>query len=159
MRWHCRLNLASRTAAFHRARVGLSLSRARKVVLLPRPPWPPIPPFACPRRRKRIATVTPTPSYSTAGVRRTRSLRNHALHPNRSLSTLPSVPSTLRHPRALTDETSDVMSPCCRCSPSWKVLRPSTSGNSSCWTIHIRLTPYIPPNQMTGTLVLSMSAR
>ena len=54
---------------------------------------------------------------------------------------------------------SDVMSPCIRCSPSWKVLRPSTSGNSSCWTIHIRLTPYIPPNQTTGMLALSMSAR
>jgi len=32
-------------------------------------------------------------------------------------------------------------------------------GNSSCWTIHIWLTPYIPPNQTTGMLVLSMSAR
>ena len=52
MRWHCRLNLASRTAAFHRARVGHSLSRARKVVLLLRLAWPPIPPSLPPSRAR-----------------------------------------------------------------------------------------------------------
>ena len=140
-----------------KARERLSLSRARKVVLLLGPPWPPFPPFACSRRRKRFATV-PVLLYRRSKMDTYHYVTTHYT-PIGRLTSCPPFPRSYGIHGHRPTRLSDVMSPCIRCSPSWKVLRPSTSGNSSCWTIHIRLTPYIPPNQTTGMLVLTMSAR
>ena len=121
------------------------------------PRLPPLPPFACPRRRKRFAT-DPVLLYRRSKMDTYHYVTTHYTPIGRLTPCLPFPRSYGIHGHRPT-RLSDVMSPCIRCSPSWKVLRPSSSGNSSCWTIHIWLTPYIPPNQTTGMLVLSMSAR